>query len=49
MHPGAGRLVLEHNTLLPYEAQEVRVVVYTPLDEDDTPAKLDDLVAATRR
>jgi transcriptional regulator with XRE-family HTH domain len=49
IHPEAGRLVLEHNTLLPYEARAIRMVFYTPLDEEDTPAKLAELVAATRR
>ena len=49
MHPDAGRLVLEHNTLLPHEARDIRIVFYTPLDEDDTPAKLAELAAATRR
>jgi transcriptional regulator with XRE-family HTH domain len=49
MHPSAGRLVLEHNTLVPYEAREIRIVFYTPLDEDGTPAKLAELAAAMRR
>lgn len=49
VHPRVGRLVLEHNTLLPYEARDTRVVFYTPLDEDDTPAKLAELVTGTRR
>jgi hypothetical protein len=49
MHPEVGLLVLEHNTLLPYEAQDIRIVLYTPLDEGDTPAKLRKLVAGTRR
>lgn len=48
VHPEVGRLVLEHNTLLPYDARDIRVVFYTPLDEDDTRAKLRRLVAARR-
>ncbi|HET7553481.1 MAG TPA: helix-turn-helix transcriptional regulator [Gemmatimonadaceae bacterium] len=49
MHPDAGRLVFEHNTLIPNDARGIRIVFYTPLDEDDTPAKLAELTAATRR
>lgn len=49
MHPHAGRLVFEHNTLIPNEARGIRIVFYTPLDEEDTPAKLAELAAATRR
>ncbi|HEY9427311.1 MAG TPA: helix-turn-helix transcriptional regulator [Gemmatimonadaceae bacterium] len=49
MHPDVGRLVFEHNTLVPHDAREIRIVFYTPLDEGDTPAKLAELATATRR
>ncbi|HEX7090114.1 MAG TPA: helix-turn-helix transcriptional regulator [Longimicrobiales bacterium] len=40
LHPVVGRLVFEHNALLPNDAPECRVIFYTPLDEEDTPEKL---------
>ena len=46
LHPTVGRLVLEHNALLLNDAPDVRVIFYTPLDEDDTPEKLRTLLAA---
>lgn len=46
LHPDAGRLVLEHNTLVPNDTPELKLVLYTPLDEDDTPAKLRALIDA---
>jgi transcriptional regulator with XRE-family HTH domain len=39
-HPTAGHMVFEHNALILSDAPDVRVVLYTPLDEDDTPTKL---------
>jgi transcriptional regulator with XRE-family HTH domain len=44
-HPTAGRLVFEHAVLNPTEAPEHRLVLYSPLPEDDTPAKLAALLA----
>ena len=38
-HPIAGRMVFEHALFNPAEAPEQRLVLYTPLPEDDTPAK----------
>jgi hypothetical protein len=49
LHPEVGRLVLEHNTLLPSDAPDIKVVFYTPLDEEDTPAKLRRLLAPSSR
>lgn len=49
IHPDAGRLVFEHNTLIPHDTLQTSIVFYTPLDEDETPAKLAELTAATRR
>lgn len=45
LHPEAGRLVLEHNALVPHDSPDLKVIVYTPLDEEDTPEKLRNLVA----
>jgi hypothetical protein len=39
-HPRVGRLVLDQLTLRPLEDDELRVVLYTPLPEADTRAKL---------
>jgi transcriptional regulator with XRE-family HTH domain len=39
-HPVAGRLIFEHAVFHPAEAPEQRLVLYTPLPEQDTPAKL---------
>jgi transcriptional regulator with XRE-family HTH domain len=44
-HPTAGRLVFEHALFNPAEAPEQRLVLYTPLPEEDTPAKLAALLA----
>jgi len=42
-HPAAGTLLLEHSTLLVSDAPELRVVFYTPLD-DETAARIHQLV-----
>jgi hypothetical protein len=47
-HPRVGRLVLEQLTLRPLEDDELRVVLYTPLPEADTRAKLAALVGDRR-
>jgi transcriptional regulator with XRE-family HTH domain len=39
-HPVAGRMVFEHAVFNPSEAPEQRLVLYTPMPEEDTPAKL---------
>jgi transcriptional regulator with XRE-family HTH domain len=46
VHPVAGRLVFEHAVFNPQEAPEQRLILYTALPEDDTPAKMAELVAA---
>jgi transcriptional regulator with XRE-family HTH domain len=44
-HPIAGRMVFEHAVFNPAEAPEQRLALYTPLPEEDTPAKLAALLA----
>jgi transcriptional regulator with XRE-family HTH domain len=44
-HPVAGKLVFEHAVFGPQEAPEQRLILYTPLPEADTPAKLASLLA----
>jgi transcriptional regulator with XRE-family HTH domain len=39
-HPVAGRLVFEHAVFRPDDASDQRLVLYVPLAEHDTPAKL---------
>jgi transcriptional regulator with XRE-family HTH domain len=39
-HPEAGMLVFEHAVFHPTEASEQRLVLYSPLPDHDTPAKL---------
>ena len=39
-HPIAGPMVFEHAVFNPSEAPEQRLVLYTPMPEQDTPAKL---------
>jgi transcriptional regulator with XRE-family HTH domain len=39
-HPIAGMLVFEHAVLSPLDVPDQRLVLYTPLPEQDTPAKL---------
>ena len=39
-HPVEGMMVFEHAVFNPSEASEQRLVLYTPLAEHDTPAKL---------
>lgn len=47
-HPEAGRMVFEHVVFRPAAAPELRVTMYTPMPEDDTPAKLERLIEARR-
>jgi transcriptional regulator with XRE-family HTH domain len=46
VHPVAGALVFEHAVFNPLQAPEQRLILYTPLPERDTPAKLAELMAA---
>ena len=39
-HPVAGTMVFEHAVFYPQEAPEQRMVLYTPLPDEDTPRKL---------
>jgi hypothetical protein len=44
--PVAGRMVFEHAVFNPQESPEQRLILYSPVPgEDDTPAKLDELLA----
>jgi hypothetical protein len=43
-HPIVGKLVFEHAVFHPGEAPEQRLILYTPVDEHDTPAKLAELL-----
>jgi transcriptional regulator with XRE-family HTH domain len=45
-HPVAGQLVFDHAALNPQEAPDQRLILYTPVAEDDTPGKLANLVAS---
>jgi transcriptional regulator with XRE-family HTH domain len=47
-HPSAGMLAFAHAVFHPVEAPEQRLVLYSPLPEHDTPAKLADLLAELR-
>ncbi len=47
-HPTAGRLVFEHAVFHPVEASEQRLILYSPLPEHDTAAKLAKLIEAMR-
>jgi hypothetical protein len=43
-HPVAGRLVFEHAVFNPAEAPDQRLVLYSPVAEDNTPAKVAELM-----
>jgi hypothetical protein len=43
-HPIAGPLVFEHAVFHPVDAPEQRLILYTPVAEQDTPAKLAELL-----
>jgi transcriptional regulator with XRE-family HTH domain len=45
-HPVAGRLVFDHAVLNPQASPDQRLVLYTPLPEDGTAAKMAELVEA---
>ncbi len=44
-HPQVGYLTFEHLTFQVFDALDLKVNVYTPLDEADTPAKLSQLLS----
>jgi MmyB-like transcription regulator ligand binding domain len=44
-HPQVGYLMFEHLTFQVFDAPDLTVNVYTPLDVADTPAKLTQLLA----
>ncbi len=44
IHPVAGTLIFEHAVFNPVEAPEQRLILYTPVCEQDTPAKLARLI-----
>jgi transcriptional regulator with XRE-family HTH domain len=48
-HPEVGQLAFEHAALHPTEAPEQRLVLYSPLPDDDTPAKMARLLAVQSR
>ncbi len=44
-HPVAGTLTFSHAVFHPAEASEQRLILYTPLPDNDTPAKIAALLA----
>ena len=48
-HPVAGRMVFDHAAFTLLQVAEQRLVVYSPTDEAETAAKLDDLLEARRQ
>ncbi len=47
-HPRAGRLVLERVTVHVHDTPDLKVQIYTPLPESETPAKLEALIKGRR-
>jgi hypothetical protein len=45
-HPVVGNLVFEHAVFHPVQAPEQRLILYSPVAEEDTPAKLERLMDA---
>ncbi|HEY6927260.1 MAG TPA: helix-turn-helix transcriptional regulator [Steroidobacteraceae bacterium] len=45
-HPVAGRMRFEYSSLIIAEQQEMKLVVYTPLEEENTSAKLNQLLCS---
>jgi hypothetical protein len=43
-HPVAGTMVFEHALFTPVESPQQRLVLYSPVAEEDTPAKLAELL-----
>ncbi|NQE49545.1 helix-turn-helix transcriptional regulator [Herbaspirillum rubrisubalbicans] len=48
-HPVAGRMNFEYTSLAVSEQQDMKLIVYTPLDEDRTATKLQGLIQALAR
>ncbi len=48
-HPEAGTLVFEHAVFHPAESPEQRLILYTPVCEEDTPARLERLLEGELR
>lgn len=48
-HPVAGRMNFEYTSLAVSEQQDIKLIVYTPLDEDRTATKLQGLIQALAR
>ncbi len=46
LHPVVGRMQFEHAVFNPQETPEQRMILYSPLPDEDTPAKLRRLLAA---
>jgi transcriptional regulator with XRE-family HTH domain len=46
IHPVVGRMVFEHAVFNPQESPEQRLILYSPLLDEDTPAKLAQLVGS---
>jgi hypothetical protein len=46
-HSIAGRMCFEYSSLIIAEQPEMKLVVYTPLDEESTGAKLDRLLSSS--
>jgi hypothetical protein len=44
VHPVVGTLVFEHAVFHPQEAPEQRLILYSPMPDEDTPAKLGQLL-----
>lgn len=44
-HPGSGRMVFEYNSFSSDDGRNMKLVVYTPLDEDKTIEKMEHLIA----
>ena len=44
-HPQAGTLMFEHLTFQVLDASDLKMNVYTPLDETETPAKISRLLS----
>ncbi len=45
-HPEVGLLVFENSTFQIYDTLDLKAVLYTPLEEEDTPRKLEYLIQA---
>ena len=48
-HPKVGDLLLEHHRLSPSDHPELHLVIYTPVDDGDTPGRLASLLGGSHR